>query len=311
MSEAIHGSIPSLMLIDHEGEPRVLDLQLAEALGLGRPRVIRELIARNKAELGRYGPTPCRTAMVRIGSGAQREVQEYLLNEPQALLLAVKSLTPQAADVREMLIRVFMEWRHQHHSEQDAIDVVPNPHGPSFNLEEIRKLHRELALWLQKVLRYQRKEIAAIKQIVTSHADQLRRIERDTGRKVAGIVNGTFERHLTPMATARATFQSAREVAVIALGSDNAVHSKLSALLSKELDRFGRTGGRCWRQGSVSGVPEKYASRTFPADGVMEWLTGPTGGLDWIRAENERLHRKSQIASGVLPFRRPDGDTSE
>ena len=72
MSEATHGAMPKLMLIDHEGEPRVLDLQLAEALGFERPRKIRDLIARNKAELGRFGPTPCRTAMVRIGSGARR-----------------------------------------------------------------------------------------------------------------------------------------------------------------------------------------------------------------------------------------------
>lgn len=36
-------------------EPRVQDITIAERLGYERPRVIRELIARNKEELERYG----------------------------------------------------------------------------------------------------------------------------------------------------------------------------------------------------------------------------------------------------------------
>jgi hypothetical protein len=49
--------------------------------------------------------------MVNIGSGAKREVQEYWLNEPQALLIAMRSDAELAPAVREMPIRVFMAWR--------------------------------------------------------------------------------------------------------------------------------------------------------------------------------------------------------
>jgi hypothetical protein len=56
--------------------PRILDLRFAETLGFERPRDIRKLIERNEHELERYGPLRHRGAMVDIGSGAQREVQE-------------------------------------------------------------------------------------------------------------------------------------------------------------------------------------------------------------------------------------------
>lgn len=63
------------------------DIRLAEALEFARPRVIRELIQRNKAELERYGSLPCRTAVIEAGKGAQHEVEEYWLTEAQALLI--------------------------------------------------------------------------------------------------------------------------------------------------------------------------------------------------------------------------------
>jgi len=36
--------------------------------------------------------------MVSLGSGAQREVEEYWLNEAQALLICMRSDTPRAAE---------------------------------------------------------------------------------------------------------------------------------------------------------------------------------------------------------------------
>lgn len=91
-------------------EPRVRDVDLAERLGFRRPRKVRELIQRSLSELQRYGvcPTVGRTSGPRGG----RPTQEYLLNEPQALLVCIKSDAPAAADVRQQLIDVFMAWRH-------------------------------------------------------------------------------------------------------------------------------------------------------------------------------------------------------
>lgn len=50
-------------------------------------------------------------AMVAIGSGAVREVEEFFLNEEQALLISVVSKAPNAPAVRATLIKVFVAWR--------------------------------------------------------------------------------------------------------------------------------------------------------------------------------------------------------
>jgi hypothetical protein len=98
-------------LRDIEGEPRIQDLRLAEALGFERPRAIRQLIERNIAELERYGPSPHRVAMVEIGSGAEREVQEYWLNERQAVIICMASRTPAAENIREEIVNIFVTFR--------------------------------------------------------------------------------------------------------------------------------------------------------------------------------------------------------
>jgi hypothetical protein len=77
----------NLHVIDGDTDPRVLDLQLAEALKFARPRAIRQLIERYREELERYGPLHFRSAMVETGSGALREVFEYWLNEGQVILI--------------------------------------------------------------------------------------------------------------------------------------------------------------------------------------------------------------------------------
>jgi hypothetical protein len=51
----------------------------------------RKLIKRNIAELQRYGLTPRRGAPIVSGKGRVSEVEEYWLNEPQALLIAMRS----------------------------------------------------------------------------------------------------------------------------------------------------------------------------------------------------------------------------
>ena len=89
-----------------DGEPRILDLTLAERLGFTRPRTIRQLIERNRSELERYGVIAARC----------RDYQnwhfiEYWLNQIQALLVCLFSRTERAVEVREAVITVFTRWR--------------------------------------------------------------------------------------------------------------------------------------------------------------------------------------------------------
>jgi hypothetical protein len=66
------------------------DLKLAEALGMpsDRLRDIRPLIKRNMEEVQLHGSSRFKTAMVPIGSSAEREVTEYWLTEAQAYVAA-------------------------------------------------------------------------------------------------------------------------------------------------------------------------------------------------------------------------------
>lgn len=74
-------------------EPTVLDVDLAERVGLARPRKIRDIIGRHRAELEIHGPLSMRPTVVRIEKSwairgsEHREVVEYHLTEPQALAL--------------------------------------------------------------------------------------------------------------------------------------------------------------------------------------------------------------------------------
>lgn len=105
--------LPALQLhdlADHDGEPRVQDIRLAEQLEFTRPRAIRQLIERNRKELERYGRLPQRVATSHEGPGS-KTVDEYWLNEPQALILCMRSDAPRAADCRQEIIAVFQAWR--------------------------------------------------------------------------------------------------------------------------------------------------------------------------------------------------------
>jgi hypothetical protein len=120
-SENVH-PIAEIGLTEIDGEPRARDLDLADRLGFERPRKIRELIERNISEIETLGPSPRRGAMVDIGSGATRAVEEYWLNEEQALLVAILSKAPKAPAVRAMLIKVFVAWRRGHLDATAALD---------------------------------------------------------------------------------------------------------------------------------------------------------------------------------------------
>ena len=88
-------------------EPRVLDTDLAERLGMERlTNICARIIEPNCAELEAFGPL-C-TCRVQTGG---RPGTAYYLNEEQALLVASLSRTERAKEVRPMLIRVFVAYR--------------------------------------------------------------------------------------------------------------------------------------------------------------------------------------------------------
>ncbi|MGA0564189.1 hypothetical protein ACO2RV_17220 [Ancylobacter sp. VNQ12] len=99
----------NISITEIENEPRARDLDIGKRLGLARPRVIRELIARNRQEIEGFGPLA-----VRHGESRGQEFTEYWLTEEQALLVATLSSAPNAAAVRAMLIRAFVAWRRGH-----------------------------------------------------------------------------------------------------------------------------------------------------------------------------------------------------
>ena len=107
--------IPQLNIVTVEGqnEPLVVDTELAERLGYAEPRAIRKLIKR-LAKNQNFGQIHSRDTVSRqLTNGGEREytVQEYLLTERQALKLVVKSGTPRAEELTEMILDVFEAWR--------------------------------------------------------------------------------------------------------------------------------------------------------------------------------------------------------
>lgn len=108
--------IPAIGLTEMDGEPRARDIEIAERLGFSRPRVIRELVERNRQEFEGFGPLA-----VQHGESRGQEFNEFWLNEEQALLVAALSKAPKAAAVRAMLIRTFVAWRRGHLGGSGAI----------------------------------------------------------------------------------------------------------------------------------------------------------------------------------------------
>ncbi|MCW1844138.1 hypothetical protein [Prosthecomicrobium hirschii] len=107
--------------INHE--PRVMDLRLAEALGMARPTNIRQAIEANREELQGFGNLHESRANSEKRSRGRPPAAAYWLTEPQALLLCMFSRTDRAAEVRRMLIEVFMEFRRSGARRGNVIEV--------------------------------------------------------------------------------------------------------------------------------------------------------------------------------------------
>ncbi|APY13173.1 hypothetical protein GJU94_08140 [Brucella sp. 10RB9214] len=125
-------------LLDFNGEPRLLDLQLAKALGFERPRAIRQLIERNKTELEALG-----LIATRRGAYRGKPFTEYFLTMEQGLLMAVLSNAPRAAEVRRMLIRVFVAWYRGELPPRQARDEDAS----SALFKHVRSLRNKAAHW--------------------------------------------------------------------------------------------------------------------------------------------------------------------
>lgn len=108
----------NIVTVGCQQEPLVVDTELAERLGYAEPRAIRKLIKRLAVNQN-FGQIRMRDTVSRIqkkgqsniGGYEERIVQEYLLTERQALKVVVKSGTPRAEELTEMILDVFEAWR--------------------------------------------------------------------------------------------------------------------------------------------------------------------------------------------------------
>ncbi|WP_372574423.1 phage antirepressor KilAC domain-containing protein [Ruegeria jejuensis] len=88
------------------GEHRVRDLQLAEALGFERPRNIRKLIERHSSALAEFGEI-CST-VEQIPNVPGRPAKTYYMNEEQAVYICTKSDTEKATEVSIEVVKTFV-----------------------------------------------------------------------------------------------------------------------------------------------------------------------------------------------------------
>jgi hypothetical protein len=172
-----------------EDQPRIRDIDLALALGYGRPTDIRELIGRNRAELEDYGIIRA----IRINTGERgRPATEYWLTEDQALCICLKAETEKADDVRKLLIGVFRAYKRG-----ELAPVEPNARATRL-LEVNTQLVEQIFLpylkpFQEKLDRVEttvtdlRIETAENFTVVNEKLDGLRTIAERTGETVAAI----------------------------------------------------------------------------------------------------------------------------
>jgi hypothetical protein len=88
--------IPAESLIDFDDEPRLLDTELASHLEFKRSYDIRELINRNRDELGMYGPLVAHALVKESGQGGviARLVRRVILIAPGAGVISLQKEFP-------------------------------------------------------------------------------------------------------------------------------------------------------------------------------------------------------------------------
>lgn len=138
--------IPTTSLTVIDDEPRIRDLDLADRLGMADPHKIRTLIVSNIDELEMHGEVSARRAETSARGG--RPGKAYYLNEDQALVICALSRTPKAAQIRKLIIDVFMDWRQDklvHVKEHNRRPPAPRvPEWSTFKLQLLRGGHAKI-----------------------------------------------------------------------------------------------------------------------------------------------------------------------
>jgi phage antirepressor YoqD-like protein len=118
------------------GEPRILDTDLAERLGFGKPSNIRSLIRRHADSLAAFG-TVCAVKTVRRGQKAE----EFYLNRRQAIFVTAKSETHAATDITIEVIERFDAYeRGAHPASAPTFNVRDRGHLLALSVELTREL---------------------------------------------------------------------------------------------------------------------------------------------------------------------------
>lgn len=177
----------ALRFVDEE--PRVLDTDLAAALGMVDLHKVRPLIRANLSELQDLGAGGLSARQAESTGG--RPASVYHLNEEQALLICMLSRTDRAKQVRAEVIRVFTAWRRGQLApavatiDTDAMKAsaqlaasaaggaAKNAVAPHMRQVDGRLTHlddrlTELAKWSQQVRRETNRNFAAILSIIGS-----------------------------------------------------------------------------------------------------------------------------------------------
>lgn len=166
-------------------EPRIRDLALAERLGFERPRAIRQIIERNFDEIRAYGPlaTQC-------GKSRGQGFTEYWLNEGQALVICALSRTPNAAQVRKMVIEVFMAWRRG-----QTVDVKAHHRKPparavrESKVDVLREIKRKILPDIQEMVLVFGRNPDAMANLIAHRLVDVEMARRELGNVVTGFMD--------------------------------------------------------------------------------------------------------------------------
>lgn len=107
------------------GDARIADARVQEALGYARINDLHRVIGKHEAELSRYGEVFRQTGKKPSAKGGRPTVT-YYLNEAQATLVCMFARTPRAADARQTIVEVFTAWR------KGQLDQMAGPKADPF-----------------------------------------------------------------------------------------------------------------------------------------------------------------------------------
>jgi phage antirepressor YoqD-like protein len=100
----MENNVANLSIATVDGEPRILDIDLARSLGFAQPNEIRRLIVRHAKNLNDFSIL---VTVTKIHHGPGRPAIEYWLNKQQALFITAKSNATVAIEMTVELIRRF------------------------------------------------------------------------------------------------------------------------------------------------------------------------------------------------------------